>query len=82
MAGPRREFRISGALQTKGTRGDKAILKRLALREKRLNADTAHSVAAVKQRHCEAALSLPAVSGRGFPRKVVENAHSLSYLFS
>lgn len=32
------------ALQAKGTRGAKAVLRRLALRERRLNADTAHCV--------------------------------------
>ena len=32
------------ALQTKGTRGAKAVLRKLALRERRLNADTAHCV--------------------------------------
>ena len=32
------------ALQAKGTRGAKAVLRKLALRERRLNADTAHSV--------------------------------------
>ena len=33
-----------GALQAKGTRGAKAVLRRRALRERRLNADTAHGV--------------------------------------
>ena len=32
------------ALQAKGTRGAKAVLRKLALRERRLNADTAHCV--------------------------------------
>ena len=32
------------ALQAKGTRGAKAVLRQLALRERRLNADTAHCV--------------------------------------
>ncbi|MBU2750160.1 transposase [Acidithiobacillus thiooxidans] len=32
------------ALQTKGTRGANAVLRKLALRERRLNADTAHYV--------------------------------------
>ncbi len=32
------------ALQAKGTRGAKAVLRKLALRERRLNADTAHRV--------------------------------------
>ncbi len=35
---------IRSALQAKGTRGAKAVLRRLALRERRLNADTAHCV--------------------------------------
>ena len=33
---------IRSALQAKGTRGAKAVLRKLALRERRLNADTAH----------------------------------------
>ncbi|MHB1630917.1 MAG: RNA-guided endonuclease InsQ/TnpB family protein [Acidithiobacillus sp.] len=35
---------IRSALQAKGTRGAKAVLRKLALRERRLNADTAHRV--------------------------------------
>lgn len=41
-----------GALQAKGTRGAKAVLRRLALRERRLNADATHCVSkAIAQPH-------------------------------
>ncbi len=40
------------ALQAKGTRGAKAVLRKLALRERRLNADTAHCVSkAISEPH-------------------------------
>ena len=40
------------ALQAKGTRGAKAVLRKLALRERRLNADTAHCVSkAIAESH-------------------------------
>jgi len=39
-----RVARTRSALQAKGTRGAKAVLRKLALRERRLNADTAHCV--------------------------------------